>query len=86
MIQDDIINELKYIPEAKLIELFDIIHYFRIGITSEIEKKSSQINEFEIDKTICLNTLQKIKKGDFSSFSEIDDIGSHIQSLKNEIS
>jgi len=86
MIQDDIINELQYIPEAKLIELYDLIHYFRLGLNCEVAKQSSQEENFEIDKTLCLNTLKKIKQGDFSNFSEIDDVDAHIENLKNEIS
>jgi len=38
MIQDDIINELQYIPEAKLIEIYDLIHHFRLGLNNETEK------------------------------------------------
>jgi hypothetical protein len=34
---------------------------------------------------MCLETLQKIKQGDLSSFSEIQDIEAHIANLKNEI-
>jgi len=85
MIQDDIINELQYIPEAKLIELYDLIHYFRLGLSSEAVKQSSQEKGFEVDKTMCLNALEKIKQGDFSGFSEIDDVDAHIQNLRNEI-
>lgn len=85
MIQDDIINELKYIPEAKLIELYDLIHYFRLGLGSETSKQSVQENDLEIDKAMCLNTLERITKGDFSGFSEIDDVDAHIESLRNEI-
>ena len=84
MIQDDIINELQYIPEAKLIELYDLIHYFRLGLNSESAKQIDQ-EAFKIDKAMCLKTLEKIKRGDFSSFSEIDDIDAHIESLKNEV-
>lgn len=85
MIQDDIINELQYIPEAKLIELYDLIHYFRLGLNNEAAKQSSQEMDFKIDKTMCLSTLEKIKQGDFSSFSEIDDVNEHIDNLRNEI-
>ena len=81
MIQDDIINELQYIPESRLIELYDLVHNFRLGLTNPF----FQIKEFEIDKTMCFNTLAKIKQGDFSGFSEIEDIDSHIQNIKNEI-
>ena len=86
MIQDDIINELKYIPEAKLMELYDLIHYFRLGLNSEATNQSPQKKDFEIDKTMCLNTLEKIKQGDFSGLSEIDDVDAHIENLRNEIS
>ena len=84
MIQDDIINELQYIPEAKLIEIYDLIHYFRLGINSEAEKQPAQENNFEIDKAACLSALEKIKQGDFSGFSEINDVNTHIEDLKNE--
>jgi hypothetical protein len=86
MIQDDIINELQYIPEAKLREIYDLIHYFRLGLTSETEKKAFHNSELAIDVSMCLSTLQKIKQGDFSSFSAIDDIDAHINNLRNEIS
>lgn len=86
MIQDDIINELQYIPEAKLIELYDLIHYFRLGLNNEAAKQSSQEKDFQIDKAMCLNALEKITQGDFSGFSEIDDVAAHIENLRNEIS
>jgi hypothetical protein len=86
MIQDDIINELQYIPEAKLVELYDLIHYFRLGLSSEAVKQSPQEEDFGIDKAMCLSTLEKIKQGDFSGFSEIDNVDAHIQNLRNEIS
>jgi hypothetical protein len=35
MIQDDIINELQYIPEAKLIEVYEMIHSFRLKFSTE---------------------------------------------------
>lgn len=84
MIQDDIISELKYIPEAKLFELYDLIYYFRLGLTSETEKKAKE-EDLTIDTAMCLTTLEKIKKGDFSGFTEIEDIDAHIQDLKNEV-
>jgi len=84
MIRDDIISELQYIPESKLIELYDLIHYFRLGLNSE-STKQSQEQDFAIDKAMCLETLQKIKQGDLSSFNEIGDIEAHIANLKNEI-
>jgi hypothetical protein len=35
MIQDQLINEIKQIPGNKLAELYDLIHYFRLGLASE---------------------------------------------------
>ncbi len=85
MIQDDIINELQYIPEAKLIELYDLIHYFRLGLDNEAAMQAFPEKHFAIDETMCLNTLEKITQGDFSNFSEIDDVDAHIENLRNEI-
>lgn len=82
MIQDAIMNELQYIPEAKLFELYEFIHYFRLGLNSE---KPAIENEFKIDPEMCLKTLDKIEQGDFSGFTEITDIKAHIESLKNEV-
>lgn len=36
MIQDDIINELQYIPESKLNELYLIVHSFRLGVEDNL--------------------------------------------------
>lgn len=85
MIRDDIINELQYIPEARLADVFDFIHSFRLKLAKETEELSLQEDDFKIDVPMCLKTLEKIKKGDFSGFTEIDDIDVHIQNLKNEI-
>lgn len=35
MLIEKIIQELRDIPEAKLAEIYDIIHYFRIGLERE---------------------------------------------------
>ncbi|MEM9819366.1 MAG: hypothetical protein AAF827_23610 [Cyanobacteria bacterium P01_D01_bin.6] len=35
MLIQKIIQELQDIPEEKLAELYDIIHYFRLGLTQE---------------------------------------------------
>lgn len=77
MIKDDIIEELEHIPEAKLVELYDLIHYFRLGLLSEQDSK--------IDKTLCLQTLAKVKRGDLADFTEIDDVDAHIAALRNEV-
>ncbi|MBE9116687.1 hypothetical protein IQ249_12320 [Lusitaniella coriacea LEGE 07157] len=35
MLIDKIVQELKAIPEEKLIEIYDLIHYFRLGLGQE---------------------------------------------------
>jgi len=86
MIKDDIIKELQYIPESKLQALYELIHYFRLGINSEISKESREDEDLKIDKDQCLRTLQKVKQRDLSGFSEIGNIKTYIQDLKDEIS
>jgi hypothetical protein len=85
MFKDAIINELQYIPESKLQALYDLIHYFRLGINSEIAQESNEDEDLKIDEDQCLRTLQKIQQRDFSGFSEISDVKSYIQDLKHEI-
>ena len=34
---------------------------------------------------MCLETLEKIKQGDFSGFTEIKNVKEHIENLKNEL-
>ena len=35
ILQEQIINEIKQIPNDKLIEIYDLIHYFRLGLNQE---------------------------------------------------
>ncbi|WP_333873116.1 hypothetical protein [Methylobacter sp.] len=35
MLQEQIINEIKQIPSEKLAEVYDLIHYFRLGLKHE---------------------------------------------------
>jgi hypothetical protein len=82
--RDAIINELQYIPESKLSALYDLIHYFRLGIDSQIGQESDE--DLEIDKYQCLKTIQKIKQDGLSGFTKINDVNAYIQDLKHEIS
>ena len=85
MIQDNIINELNYIPESRLHELYQIVHSFRLGIIKTAFDESMNNDEEKIDVTLCLSTLEKIKQGNLAGFSEIEDIDRHTKNLKNEI-
>jgi len=35
MLQEQIIDEIKHIPADKLAEIYDLIHYFRLGLLQE---------------------------------------------------
>ncbi|MEB3281949.1 MAG: hypothetical protein VKK42_23810 [Lyngbya sp.] len=38
MLIDKIIQELQNIPEDKLAEIYDLIHYFRLGLSQEVNQ------------------------------------------------
>ena len=35
MLQEQLIEEIKQIPNEKLAEIYDLIHYFRLGLAQE---------------------------------------------------
>lgn len=35
MLQDQLIEEIKQIPDEKLAEVYDLVHYFRLGLAQE---------------------------------------------------
>lgn len=37
IIRERVIEEIKLIPEHKLLEIYDFLHYFRIGLQKSIE-------------------------------------------------
>jgi hypothetical protein len=41
ILKDQIIEEIKQIPNDKLVEIYDLIHYFRLGVAQE--KQSQKI-------------------------------------------
>ncbi len=32
MIRDRVVEEIKLLPDHKLMEIFDLVHYFRVGL------------------------------------------------------
>ena len=40
MLQEQIIDEIKHIPADKLAEIYDLIHYFRLGLLQEKQLKA----------------------------------------------
>jgi len=43
--QQRIMQELQSIPEGKLAEIYDLIHYFRLGINGEQKAESAQAKD-----------------------------------------
>ncbi len=41
ILKEQIIEEIKQIPDDKLLEIYDLIHYFRLGVVQE--KQSQKI-------------------------------------------
>lgn len=83
-IQQQIMLELADIPEPKLMELYDLIHYFKLGLMSENRKQPAE-SEFKIDRQACLSAYEKINRGDRSELIEIGDIDHYIENLSDEI-
>ena len=42
MLQEQIINEINHIPNDKLNELYDLIHYFRLGLLYEQQELNTK--------------------------------------------
>ena len=42
MLQEQIINEINHIPNDKLNELYDLIHYFRLGLLYEQQELNAK--------------------------------------------
>jgi hypothetical protein len=41
ILQEQIIEEIKHIPAEKLAEVYDLIHYFRLGLQREKEQQNT---------------------------------------------
>jgi hypothetical protein len=42
MLQEQIFEEIKQIPDEKLPEIYDLIHYFRVGLMHEAQAARKQ--------------------------------------------
>lgn len=42
MLQEQIFDEIKQIPSDKLVEVYDLIHYFRLGLKHEADALPKQ--------------------------------------------
>lgn len=63
MLQEQIFDEIKQIPSEKLAEIYDLIHYFRIGLlhgqTTVAKPLAGQFNMGDETDDACLDYLQQ---------------------------
>jgi hypothetical protein len=55
ILQEQIIEEIKQIPSDKLVEIYDLFHYFRLGLNQE---KSHKITEKQRPIGLSKGTFQ----------------------------
>ncbi len=48
MLQEQIIEEIKQIPNNKLVEIYDLIYYFRLGLTQEKQSQNGAVKKCPI--------------------------------------
>ncbi len=50
MLIEKIVQELQHIPDVKLAELYDLIHYFRLGLGKELnQSRTPGVLEGQLD-------------------------------------
>lgn len=74
MLEQQIIAELKQIPEHKLAEIYDLIHYFRIGLAHENQVKKIPDRQ--------PGSLMRLGKSQNKTFSIPDDFNEPLNDLK----
>ena len=45
ILQEQIFEEIKKIPNDKLVEIYDLIHYFRLGLTQEEQRQRIMVKQ-----------------------------------------
>ena len=45
ILQEQIIEEIKQIPNDKLVEIYDLIHYFRLGVAQEEQSQKITVKQ-----------------------------------------
>lgn len=58
MLQELLIEEIKQIPVEKLAEVYDLIHYFRLGLAQEIQAVEKNTSERKPGSLMRLGSLQ----------------------------
>lgn len=66
-LREQLAEEIRQIPDAKLPEVLDVIHYFRVGVESTGQHEN-QNGKSELLKKIrqCIRKPNKAALGDFS--------------------
>ncbi len=69
-LREQLVDEIRQIPDAKLPEVLDVIHYFRVGVESTEQNKSQKANKNEEDELLekirrCIRQPNKAALGDF---------------------
>jgi hypothetical protein len=52
LLQQQIFDEIKHIPENKLTELYNLIHYFRLGLQYEAQQPQIHKNKYPLRGTV----------------------------------
>jgi hypothetical protein len=52
LLQQQIMEEIQHIPENKLSEVYDLIHYFRLGIQHEAQETKKTENKYPLRGTV----------------------------------
>lgn len=60
MLQQQVIEEIKQIPEDKLAEIYDLIHYFRLGLAQDEAKNLPEKTNSFLEN--CINKPIKLKQ------------------------
>jgi hypothetical protein len=82
--EDEMSKIILEVEDNKLDQLMTIIDAIKSDIITSYEVKSIE-EEDVIDEKYCLEVLDKINRGDYSSFEPIGDIDEYIAELKNAI-
>ncbi|EIC31562.1 MULTISPECIES: hypothetical protein [Methylomicrobium] len=70
LLHEQIIEEIKHIPAEKLAEVYDLIHYFRLGLQREKEQQNTartyplrgtKIRYSEPTESVALNDWESLR-------------------------
>lgn len=69
ILQQQIIDEIQHIPENKLTEVYDLIHYFRLGLQYEKQQATNTENNYPLrgTKINYLHPTEPIAIGDWDA-------------------